>query len=77
MVARELGIMQLSDDGMWIDTPLCMAEREAADVALPPAIPDEWLEHLEEVQSPPPLGAAADGLPAAEPLPVPTAVELP
>ena len=74
LLARELGVMELSDDGLWIDRPLCLAEKGTDDdVEIPPPVPQEWLEHLEEVASPPPLGAAADGKPAAEPLPAPAA----
>ena len=74
LLARELGVMELTDDGLWIDKPLCLVERGADDdLHLPPPVPEEWLEHLEEVAAPPPLGAAADGKPAAEPLPSPAA----
>lgn len=74
MLARELGLMELSDDGLWIDKPLCLASTATDDdVEMPPPVPDEWLRHLEEVAAPPPLGASADGKPAAEPLPSPAA----
>ncbi|MFM8705262.1 MAG: hypothetical protein ACKOHG_15615, partial [Planctomycetia bacterium] len=80
LLARELGVMELADDGLWIDKPLCLADKATDDdPELPPPVPQEWLEHLEEVKSPPPLGADADGKPAAEgkppaePLPAPAA----
>ena len=80
VLARELGVMELADDGLWIDKPLCRADDVTGkDLELPPPVPQEWLDHLEEVKSPPPLGADADGKPpaagkpAAEPLPAPAA----
>ena len=74
LLARELGVMELADDGLWIDRPLSHAAQGAGeDVELPPPVPQEWLDHLEEVKSPPPLGAAADGMPATEPMPAPAA----
>ncbi len=80
VLARELGVMELADDGLWIDKPLCRADDATGeDLELPPPVPQEWLDHLEEVKSPPPLGADADGKPpaagkpAAEPLPAPAA----
>lgn len=82
VLARELGVMELADDGLWIDKPLCRADNAPGeDLELPPPVPQEWLDHLEEVKSPPPLGAAADadgkptaaGKPAAAPLPAPAA----
>jgi hypothetical protein len=83
VLARELGVMELADDGLWIDKPLGRADPTTdADLELPPPVPQEWLEHLEEVKSPPPLGADADGKPtaesrpAAEPLPAPAADRL-
>ena len=83
VLARELGVMELADDGLWIDKPLGRADTTTdADLELPPPVPQEWLEHLEEVKSPPPLGADADGKPtaesrpAAEPLPAPVADRL-
>ncbi len=60
-LAYQLGVMELTDDGMWIDTPLSTAERAAADeLPLPPDVPQEWLDHLDEVAPPPPLPQNAD-----------------
>jgi hypothetical protein len=43
MLYREMGIMRLDDQGIWIDEPL---EKALADLAkaepLPPPVPDEW-----------------------------------
>jgi hypothetical protein len=83
-LAQQLGVMELTDDGMWIDQPFTCAERATeADMPLPPAVPEEWLRHLEEVDAPPPKAANVDDngeeLPAmpaprpavrAEPMPI-------
>jgi hypothetical protein len=45
--------MQLTDDGMWVDAPFACAERATEDeFPLPPAVPEEWLKHLEEMDAP-------------------------
>jgi len=76
---------------MWIDQPFTCAERATeADMPLPPAVPEEWLKHLEEVDAPPPKAANVDDngkeLPAApaprpavqaEPMPNPAADQAP
>ena len=55
-LAQQLGVMELSDDGLWIDKPFSDADRATADeLPLPPAVPQEWLEHLEQIHTPPPL----------------------
>lgn len=60
-LAQQLGVMELTDDGMWVDKPLSTADRASADeLPLPPAVPQEWLDHLEEVAPPPPLPQGAD-----------------
>ena len=80
-LAQQLGVMELDDDGIWIDKPFSLAERCSADeLPLPPAVPQEWLEHLEQVKAPPPRPAeppeeipapAAPAAGGAEPLPAP------
>ena len=61
-LAQQLGVMQLTDDGLWIESSLDCVERAADDeMPLPPPVPQEWLDHLEEVKAPPPRPAAADG----------------
>ena len=46
-LAQQLGVMELSDDGLWIDKPFSDADRATADeLPLPPPVPQEWLEHL-------------------------------
>lgn len=51
---RELGIMQLDDEGMWIDVPLDWTEQSTADPQpLPPPVPAEWLEELDATPPPP------------------------
>jgi len=55
-LAQQLGVMELSDDGLWIDKPFSDADRATADeLPLPPPVPQEWLEHLEQIHTPPPL----------------------
>ena len=71
-LAQQLGVMELTDDGMWIDQPFTCAERATeADMPLPPAVPEEWLRHLEEVDAPPPKAANVDD--NGEELPAPPA----
>ncbi|MEX0585306.1 MAG: TolC family protein, partial [Pirellulales bacterium] len=42
---RELGIMQLDDNGLWIDTPIFAAERTtSAEMPLPPELPQSWID---------------------------------
>ena len=85
-LAQQMGVMELTDDGMWIDRPFTFAERATEDeMPLPPPVPPEWLRHLEEVDAPAPKAANVDDngkeLPAtpaprpavpAEPLPAPS-----
>jgi len=60
-LAQQLGVMELTEDGMWVDKPLSTADRASADeLPLPPAVPQEWLDHLEDVAPPPPLPRGAD-----------------
>jgi hypothetical protein len=55
-LAQQLGVMELSDDGLWIDKPFSDADRACADeLPLPPPVPQEWLDHLEEIGTPQPL----------------------
>jgi len=59
-LAQQLGVMQLADDGVWVDAPFMAAERATAEeMPLPPPVPPEWLEQLETVPAPPPRDAAA------------------
>ena len=42
---RELGLMQLDEQGRWIDTPLSAMERPSPEeIAPPPAVPAEWMD---------------------------------
>ena len=73
-LAQQLGVMELTDDGIWIEKPLDCAERAAEDeMPLPPAVPQEWLDHLEEVKAPAPRQASADGARPAAPASAPAA----
>ncbi|MFO1095772.1 MAG: TolC family protein [Planctomycetaceae bacterium] len=45
MLYRELGIMQLDDDGLWIRTPLeGMTRMTEAEDPLPPEVPPSWFQ---------------------------------
>ena len=76
-LAQQLGVLQLTDEGLWVDAPFASAERATEDeLPLPPAVPEEWLKHLEEMDAPPAVpakamarAARAPGLPEARPAP--------
>ena len=76
-LAQQLGVLQLTDEGLWVDAPFASAERATEDeLPLPPAVPEEWLKHLEEMDAPPAVpakamarAASAPGLPEALPAP--------
>jgi hypothetical protein len=54
---RDLGVMQLDENGLWIDQPLDQFERMGNDECLlPPAIPEQWFKDLD--------AAGATGAPA-------------
>ena len=58
---RDLGLMQLDEQGNWVDVPLDEALAcgfEAEEVELPPAIPDEWMRQAFENTLPPTPPAA-------------------
>jgi hypothetical protein len=45
---RDLGIMQLDDNNLWIETPLFAAERGGPEQAeLPPEVPQSWFDALD------------------------------
>lgn len=45
---RDLGVMQLDENGLWVAQPLDQFERMRADECLlPPAIPDQWFKDLD------------------------------
>jgi hypothetical protein len=55
-LVRELGIMQLDERGVWIDTPLFAAERASVEeLPVPPAVPRPWLHELEVPAAPAPV----------------------
>ncbi len=47
---RDLGVMRLDEQGLWIDEPLAEALEEARKhpTALPPAVPEAWLQKAGE-----------------------------
>ncbi len=48
-LARELGTMQLDEQGLWVDVPLAEAARvSSAEVELPPDVPDALLKALDK-----------------------------
>ena len=60
-LAQQLGVMELDENGIWIEQPFAMAERsQDEEMPLPPPVPQEWLDHLEEIDPPPPLPRDAD-----------------
>jgi len=60
-LAQQLGVMDLDENGIWIEQPFAMAERSPEEeMPLPPPVPQEWLDHLEEIDPPPPLPRDAD-----------------
>ncbi len=60
-LAYQLGVMELDENGVWIDRPFSMADRaEGENLSLPPPVPQEWLDHLEEIDPPPPLPRDAE-----------------
>lgn len=67
-LAREMGVMELDDRGLWIDRPLAsLGQSGEEEVPLAPDVPEEWLKALEEglPQEPP----APDTAPPVPPLP--------
>ena len=45
---RDLGVMQLDENGLWVAQPLDQFEKMRADECLlPPAIPDQWFKDLD------------------------------
>ncbi len=75
-LAQQLGVMDLTDDGLWVDKPFSGAERCAEDeMPLPPAVPEEWLKHLEEIDSPAPKAANVDD--KGREMPAPPAIRPP
>ncbi|MEX1042926.1 MAG: hypothetical protein WDZ51_19990 [Pirellulaceae bacterium] len=49
---RELGLMEIDEEGLWVDRPLALADRlSAEEVELPPSVPQEWFdeEFLEQI----------------------------
>lgn len=50
---RDLGVMQLDENGMWVAQPLDQFERMGPDECLlPPAIPDQWFKDLDAAGQP-------------------------
>jgi hypothetical protein len=46
-LSRELGIMQLDEEGRWIDEPIDeILQQMPEEIAVPPPLPSQWLEAL-------------------------------
>jgi outer membrane protein TolC len=60
---RDLGVMQLDEEGRWIDLPLSDLVPQAADepTGVPPAIPQQWWEGAEPLESVPPQDTEEPG----------------
>jgi hypothetical protein len=79
---RDLGIMQIDENGLWIDRPIEEVMREAAEeYRLPPTVPGEWFRQLdpnrgvpddEDPNVPPPPTTSALQEPTLLPVPVGT-----
>ncbi|MBC8875197.1 MAG: TolC family protein [Planctomycetes bacterium] len=55
VLMRELGVMQLDEQGHWIDVPISELEFEPLDgVSPPPAVPLEWLDQAFRDEGPEP-----------------------
>lgn len=68
---RDLGVMQLDENGLWVAQPLDQFERMRADECLiPPAIPDQWFKDLDAAGA---TGGGSEGTtnPALPPPPAP------
>lgn len=51
-----MGIMDLDEHGVWIDKPFeGFARSSCEEMPLPPPVPQEWLDYLEEIDPPPPM----------------------
>lgn len=66
LLYRELGLMYLDDQGLWVETPLFSAARTPAEAnPIPPPVPPEWMEG----DPVPPATPAQPPLPEPPPLP--------
>jgi len=55
-LAYQMGIMDLDEHGVWIDKPFeGFARSSCEEMPLPPPVPQEWLDYLEEIDPPPPM----------------------
>ncbi|MFM9965839.1 MAG: TolC family protein [Planctomycetaceae bacterium] len=67
---RDLGVMQLDENGLWVAQPLDQFERMRADECLlPPAIPDQWFKDLDAAGT---SGGSASRTSESEATPTPT-----
>lgn len=77
LLVRDLGVMELDENGLWVQRPLDQMERMGADECLlPPAIPEQWFKDLDaagatETSSNSTSGAEGATSPALPPPPPP------
>ncbi len=63
---RELGIMQINEDGDWIEMPLeAVTRSSASEMPVPPSVPRRWFDALDKLD-----GAGIDGSKGSESLPL-------
>lgn len=61
---RDLGVMQLDENNLWVAQPLDQVERMGADECLlPPAIPEQWFKDLDAAGT---TGTSSGGASGAE-----------
>ena len=61
-LARDTGLMQLDENGAWIDVPVSEAELlPEEDLELPPPVPEEWIKKAFEGAEPPEVPDGNEG----------------
>lgn len=69
---RELGIMQIGDDGEWIEMPIEEATRAAAsECPMPPSVPRRWFDVLDKLDGAAPEASGDSGKPTEKPVDAP------
>ncbi|MDA1016365.1 MAG: TolC family protein [Planctomycetota bacterium] len=68
LLYRELGVMQIDQDNLWIDTPLSLVTQDLdVEIEQIPAVPREWVRELKKLPSIPP--APSEVAPQLKPVP--------
>ena len=77
-LAREMGVMQLDETGLWIDQPLSTAAQlKPEEVPLPPPLPPNVAEQLKNAPAPPTPPAPPQPSPEKPNIPPPPDASLP